>query len=85
MSGTHQRKPRIGSRKPVESNIPLIKDLFSLIDTSGLTMKQLSDTSGVHWRSIANWRKGENSVTLLTFESVAGALGYELTLKKKED
>jgi len=71
-------------RKPVRSALPVMRDLFRIVDRTGLSYEALAKKAGCHKQSLTNWRRGEYSPYLQQFENMATALGYEIVLRKKE-
>lgn len=49
-----------------------------------MTYQQLADLSGVVLTATSMWFRGDRSPGLLNFEACLNALGYELTITKKE-
>lgn len=84
MKPDFRERARVKARAQVASNVPIVKALFAAIDASGLTMDHLSKKSGVHWRTIQNWRTAATGISLVYLEAVAGAVDLELTLQQKE-
>lgn len=78
------KHPRPNRRIKNSAPIPLVAQLIDVIDRSGLAMDDIGVKSGVHYRTMANWRAGTYGVQLVTFQAVAESLGYEIVLRKKE-
>lgn len=84
MKANFRELPRPAARAEVASNIPLVKDLFEVIDRSGLTLTELANKAGVHARTIQNWRVANTNIALVNLQAVAGAVGLDVVLQKKE-
>lgn len=74
----------VGIKKPPRSASPLVRQLFQVIDRSGLSYSQISRLAGVTPATLAYWRHGKNAPRWVDFENVAHALGYDITLQAKE-
>lgn len=59
---------------------PCVWRLFGLMQHKGLTMAQLSETSGVASKTLKSWLYKLRSPTLTNFRAAANAMGYEIVL-----
>lgn len=75
---------RAQPRLPVRSALPIVRDLFEIIDQTGLSYEMLAKKAGCHKQSLTIWRRGKNAPGLQQFENVAMSLGYEVVLRKRE-
>ena len=66
-----------------ENASPVVRKLFQLINLHHVGLKQLSKRSGVALSTIADWRN-RRSPSLANIEATLNALGYELTVRKRE-
>jgi transcriptional regulator with XRE-family HTH domain len=53
--------------------------------SKGYTQKEIADRCGLSVSTISNIESGENSYTTRSLIMYAEALGYELSIKRKED
>ena len=68
-------------KKPARTASPVVRQLFDLIDGSGLSHAEIAAITGVHRVTLSFWKHGKNAPRLLDFENVAQSLGYEIQLK----
>lgn len=62
----------------------LAKQLRAARREKEISLISLADAVGVHSRTIANFEHTNFDVAFSTVEAIANALGYELTLTKRE-
>ena len=75
---------RWAGRLPVpKSAHPLVKELFKVMNTHKLTLKDVASKSGVEARTISHWRYNR-SPTLLNFEATLNSIGYKLKIVRQQ-
>jgi transcriptional regulator with XRE-family HTH domain len=67
----------------VSSGMALLDDLRNAISKSGRTGYDLSRASGVTAGQLSRFMRGERGLSVETVESLADALGLEITLAPK--
>tara|TARA_R100001086_G_scaffold175184_1_gene96427 strand:- start:320 stop:541 length:222 start_codon:yes stop_codon:yes gene_type:complete len=60
---------------------PAIHQFAKIIDENNISIPALADKSGVDYSTIHTWFR-KNSPTLINFESVLQAIGYELVIRE---
>ena len=55
------------------------------IKSSGKTIAQISEKSGVNRNTISSWFYGKSSPTVFNAEAVLNTIGYTLILEKREN
>ena len=63
----------------------LIKVLIKTGQMFDLTIKELSELTGYGTSSVGTWHSKNSRITLVQFVDWANALGYDVTLVRKED
>ena len=58
-------------------------ELQTLRVQKGLTVRELAESSGVHYSNIAKIENGRYNVSVDILGNVADALGYKLTFERK--
>jgi len=76
--------PRYAARAKTKTNVAVVRQLFEIIDDSGMTMKAVQQQSLVSIQTLAHWRAGTTVPYMREFCAVADMLGYDLMLKKRE-
>lgn len=74
---------KIGRRKPTKNPIPVIVDLFKLMDEDPRSYDEIATASKAHKVTIVSWRSGASIANLRTLDAVARALGGRLTVIKE--
>lgn len=71
---------RHGTRtKPIRNSDPLVRQLFDMISTAGLTQIELAARVGTHQAVICHW-KHRSSPTLALFSAAVQAAGGRLVI-----
>lgn len=63
----------------------VLRALFTIAEQKRIYQKTLAKEIGVYYQTIQKYRMGHSSPDILTVEALANALGYELTLRKKQN
>ena len=66
-------------RKPLVTGHPIIRFFFNELNAQKIPVTALAERSGVHWNTIANWKKGVNA-SVLNLEACLNVLGFRLTI-----
>lgn len=67
-----------------EKGLPLVRELFGILNRHRLTITSVARRSGVNISTICDWRS-RRSPTLVNIEAVLNACGYELVIRKRGD
>lgn len=67
-------------KKPARSASPLVRQLFDVIDKSGLSYSQIESATGVSAVTLSYWKHGKNAPRWVDFENVARFLGHDIRL-----
>jgi transposase len=62
--------------------LPLVKELFALMDAKDVEMGRLAHRAGISKGTFYSWRTSRSPM-LVSFEAVANALGYEVVLRER--
>lgn len=77
-------KTRWAGRIPIPARAhPLVRELFRIANSKKVMLADLASESGVSRSTISDWRY-RRSPSLVVFEAVLGALGYELRICPKD-
>lgn len=82
MAGRKLNIIKIPSRRSFD---PVVWRFFSILKGRGLSIRDLSEISGVGYKTIGSWSSKKRSPTLINFRAAANALGYELVLLPQEE
>jgi hypothetical protein len=63
---------------PIRASSPILQELFTFHDESGLTILELAARGGYPDRSIMNWRSGHYRPKIHDVEILGQVLGYKL-------
>lgn len=64
--------------KPIGARQPLVRALFAHVDRAGLSLRAVSETSGVDSTVLSNWRTGKTVPRLDLFVAVCQAVGMTI-------
>ena len=67
-------------KKPARSASRLVRQLFGIIDASGLSYYEIWARTGVHAVTLSYWKHGKNQPRWVDFENVAQALGHRIEI-----
>lgn len=76
---------RVGKKKVATTASPCIRDLFDMIDASGMTYDQVSKRAGMSRPTLTRWKHGNYSPSLISVENVAQAIGLNLRFSVDND
>lgn len=80
-----KRKLKRGAEaKPPKTKIPILLELFRIIDEEGFEQKALTKKAGYAPTLLTHARAGQNMLRLTTLEDIANAAGYKLALIRKD-
>lgn len=76
---------RLGSRIKPRSASALLNELMSIVNHRSEAQRDLAKRVGLTSQSLTNWKGGVHTPSIIDFEIVANAVGYELKLVKKQN
>lgn len=79
-----RKRKRGAEARPPRTKIPILLELFRIIDEEGLEQKALTEKAGYAPTLLTHARAGQNMLRLTTLEDIANAAGYRLALVKKD-
>lgn len=85
---THGERARMASsfkrRKPLKHKHPVLVELFHLLDSERVFMRDVCKRAGVTPNAVGKWRNGTAFPKLYAIESMLAVLGHELRVAKKK-
>lgn len=72
-------------REPVKSRLPIVRDLFEVIDNDPRSLEEVAHVSGYHWASFSRWRRGYSTMNIADFVNVAETMRKKVILVDMED
>ena len=73
-------RPNWFNRRPATAPVPLVKELFRLIDATELSLSAFGELCGYSIVSLSQWRHGRSRPTISAITDIAEAAGYRLEL-----
>ncbi len=73
-------RPRAQGR-PVD---PAVRELFAVLDASGLSMQEVEPVAGVARSTLSTWRRALYEPKISNVRAVLNSLGFDLAVVRKE-
>lgn len=68
-------------RKPVQTSIPVLREIFNALDADGRPLTQIAKEAGVTPQTMTAWRKGKFTPSIFHMEQLAALAGCEITIR----
>lgn len=68
----------------ITTSSDIVATLFREAQSQGLSESTIAKMVGVHLNSVANWRRGKTTPSIIDVQIMAEQLGYRVSVQKKE-